>query len=470
MLETVVRGGLVILPQGPGRVDLGIDEHGTFCAIAAPGELTGKHIVAADGLIVLPGAIDPHVHIATQFGEAKTCDDFYTGTLPAALGGTTTLVEFAIPQPGETTVDALERRYQEASGQAVIDYNFHACIVRESYGESLTELAGLRKQGISTVKVFSAYCDTIGLTQGQIHTVLEACSHAGLLVLVHCETEGLIQEGIARQVSANNLSPYAHAVSRSALAEADAMRSVCDLAADVGAPVYIVHVSSAEGAATIRERRMRGQQVFAETCTHYLFLDDAVYTRPEGELWVCSPPIRSRNHQAALWQGLWNGTFDLVSTDHNCFNRQQKVAHRQDFRMIPNGLPGVEFRMPLLLSAVHEGRLDWTRLAQLTSEAPARVLGLWPRKGLIGIGSDADFVLVDPESETDLSVGHMATDYSPFAGIRARGRVHQTWLRGTCLVRDGMMQVEPGYGVRLAAREDASKNIGISVPMRSSAL
>jgi dihydropyrimidinase len=335
----------------------------------------------------------------------------------------------------------------------VVDYNFHACVVRERFSESLTELAQLQSHGISTVKLFTAYCDTIGLDLGQIQTAMEICSAAQLLVMVHCETESLIQKGIADCVADGNLSPYAHLLSRPSLAEADAVRSVCDLAAASNVPVYIVHVSSADGAAVVCERRMRGERVYAETCTHYLFLDDSTYKRPDGELWVCSPPIRERKHQEALWKALEKGTFDLVSTDHNCFNRSQKAARRDDFRLIPNGLPSVEFRTPLLLSAVHDGRLDWTRLACFMAEAPARIFGIWPRKGAIAVGSDADFLLVDPSAETDLSAGHMATDYSPFVGITVPGRILQTWLRGICIARDGELQVEPGYGVRLMAKQ-----------------
>jgi len=462
MLETVIQGGLVIMPQGPCQADLGIGADGRIHALALPGTLSGKHVVSAEGLIVLPGGVDPHVHINMRFSEIqKTTDDFFTGTLPAALGGTTTLVEFAIPRAGETTLDALERRYSEASGNAVVDYNFHAVVVRDRFGESLGELGQLASHGINSIKLFSAYCDTIGLDLGQIQTAMEHARTAQLLVLVHCETESLIQKGIADCVAAGNLTPHAHLLSRTALAEADAVRSICDLASEAGVPVYIVHVSSADGAAVVRERRQRGDRVLAETCTHYLYLDDMVYQQ-DGELWVCSPPIREHAHQEALWRGLQEGIFDLVSTDHNCFNRSQKGARKDDFRLIPNGLPSIEFRTPLLLSAALTGRLDWIRLARFLAEAPARIFGLWPRKGAIAVGADADFLLVDPTSETDLSSGHMATDYSPFMGITARGRILQTWLRGVCIAREGALQVEPGYGMKLFATQHSGQPLPVA--------
>jgi dihydropyrimidinase len=449
MFETVIRGGLVILPHGPGRVDLGIGADGTFHAIASPSELEGKRIIDADGLVVLPGGIDPHVHIKMEFSKIqKTIDDFYTATVPAAMGGTTSIVEFAIPMEGETTQQALSRRYEEAAGMSVIDYNFHSVVVGHTFAESLAHLEHVREQGIGTVKVFSAYSDSIGLTLGQIQTVMRICNQQGLLPLVHSETESLILRGIADQVERNNLVPHAHLEARTTLAEADAIRSICDMAADADVPVFIVHVSSADGSAIIHERRQQGQKVYAETCTQYLFLDDSVFYRPHGELWICSPPIRTKEHQKALWKEIQRGTFDLVSTDHNSFTREQKALHSDDFRKVPNGLPGLEFRMPILISAVLEGRLTWQQLAQLTAEGPARVFGMLPHKGIIGVGYDADFLLVDPAGETDLSIGHMATDYSPYEGI-ARGRIQQTWVRGTCLINDGELQVEKGYGAKL---------------------
>jgi dihydropyrimidinase len=445
MLDLVIRGGLVVTPAGADRLDVGIAD-GTFAALSRPGELTGRRIVDATGMVVLPGGVDPHVHIATQSGGVITLDDFRTATIPAAVGGTTTVVEFAIPRKGESSGDAVARRHREAAGTSLIDYAFHAVVTSERFEESLSELPQLRSKGVFTVKVFSAYQATIGLPMGRIHTVLTECARYDLLPLVHCETESLIQEGIQRQVAAGDLSARAHASSRSPLAEADAIRSVCAMAEDSGAPVYIVHISTGVGAAVVAECQARGQRVIGETCPQYLFLDASVYSRPNGELWICSPPIRPKPISDELWEAIESGVLGIVSTDHNCFNRIQKAVGHNDFRQAPNGLPGVEFRMPLLIDAALGGRMDWLSVARLCAEAPARAMRLSPRKGAIAIGADADCILVDPNGTTDLAYGHMATDYSPFEGITVRGGIRSTWLRGDCLVRDGELVATSAAG------------------------
>ena len=448
MLDTVVRGALVVTPSQVEKLDVGM-RGGVFAALAAPGELVGRELVDATDMVLLPGGVDPHVHIATQARDLMTLDDFATATIPAAIGGTTSIVEFAIPRAGESTAEAIARRHREASDRAVVDYAFHAVVTGGEFDRSLGELAALREAGVGTVKMFTAYLDTVGLTIGQTHRVLRECARQQMLPLVHCETESLIKEGIAEMVVSGNLGPSGHARSRSTLAEADAIRTISDLALDAGSRLYIVHISSAEGAAEVARRKAAGQAVLGETCPQYLFLDDSVYARPDGELWICSPPIRPPADVEGLWREISASTIDVIATDHNCFDREQKAEHRGDFRDVPNGLPGIELRMPLLVDAVQGGRLSWSQVARLAAESPARAMGLMPRKGAVAIGFDADFALVNPAGKTDLGRSHMATDYTPFVGVVARGSIEQTWLRGTCLVRGGEFIGPPGGGRHL---------------------
>ena len=448
MLDAVIRGGLAILPEGPMQADIGIKGQ-SITAIGAPNSFEGSEVVQADGLVVVPGGIDPHVHIATQFGEWRTRDDFRTATIPAAFGGTTSVIEFAIPRTGETAWRALERCREEAAGNAVVDYAFHACVVGERFEESLAELKRIREAGVGSVKVFSAYLDTVGLTLDQIQQVLVASAKVDLQVLVHAETARLIEAGIAEEVGRGNLGPPGHLKSRSPQAEADAISSISSMARDAGARVYFVHVSSADGAAAVRQARLVASGVRGETCVQYLVLDASVYDRPNGERWICSPPIRERAHQEALWQAVLDGTLELVSTDHNCFDSTQKALNRDDFRAVPNGLPGVELRLPALLLPVAAGRIGWADVARLTSEAPARTFGLWPRKGAIALGADADLVLVDPTRSTDLSSSHMATDFSPFEGLVSEGAVTDTWIRGRRLVAQGKLCSDLSPGAEL---------------------
>jgi dihydropyrimidinase len=445
-LATVIQAVDAVLPGGRAVVDLGISDEGTIAAIEPARTITGDPIVDAAGMIALPGGIDLHVHIQTFFGGTTTKDDFFDGTAAALFGGTTTIAQFAIPRPGETSANAVTRTHAEADGRAVTDYAIHGCVVRDTYAASVAQFADLRSAGIGTVKVFSAYTDVIGLDLDQISDLLAAAARTGLTVFVHAETDALIREGIDAAVRQSQLGPLGHAASRPPDAEDDAIRTISDLAAETGATVYFVHVSAAQSVATLADRRDRGERVLAETCPHYLFLDASVYGRPRGERWICSPPIRATEHQDALWAGLRDGVIDVVSSDHNCFDSRQKASSADDFRTCPNGLPGIESRLPLLIGAALDGRLEWTRLAQVSAETPARILGRWPTKGALVVGADADIVLVDPTGETHLGPAHMSTDHSPFDGMHVRGRIERVYRRGHLVVRGDDLLATPGSG------------------------
>ncbi len=459
-LATVLRGVDAVLPDGRRACDLGIATDGTIGRIAEPGTLRAPRIREATGLVALPGGIDLHVHLDTFFGGTTTRDDFTTGTRAALFGGTTTIAQFAIPRPGETTLDAAERTEEQARDAALSDYAIHGSTVRERYEESLAQLPQLPARGIGTVKIFAAYTDVIGLVPDQIERLLDVAAHTGLTVFIHAETDAEVRAGIAHEVELGELGPVGHARSRTPEAERSSVEACADLARRTGARVYFVHISSAGSIAELAARRTRGERLFAETCPHYLFLDESLYARPDGANWICSPPIRDEANRDALWRGVLDGTLDAVSSDHNCFDLGQKGPAGTDFRNVPNGLPGIELRMPLLIGAAIEGRLSWERLVQVSSQGPANVLGLSPRKGLLAEGSDADLLLVDPGGKTDLGASHMATDYSPYAGQTSRGRIVSVFRRGDLVVDGASLDAKPGSGRQLAVRATAPTGRG----------
>jgi dihydropyrimidinase len=451
-LLTVLEDVDAVLPHGRERVDIGISRDGRIAALARAGTLQGDEVLATSGLMALPGGLDLHVHISTFFGGTTTRDDFFTGTAAALFGGTTTVGQFAMPRPGETTAAAIARTKAEAIPLVAADLVIHGCIVRDTFDASLAELGSVASAGIRTVKCFSAYTDVIGLSLEQIHQLLRTAADQAITVFVHAETASLVEEGIEEAIRRGELGPIGHATSRTPLAEADAVRRISDLALETGATVYFVHISSAPGVAALAARPSHRDRILAETCPHYLFLDESVYEGRAGARWICSPPIRSSEHRAALWAGLNGGVLDTVSSDHNCFDTAQKGPPGTDFRLVPNGLPGIEHRLPLLVGAAVEGQMEWTRLAQVAAENPARIVGLWPRKGCLAVGADADIVLVDPDSSTNLGFSHMATDFSPYEGMRVPGRIERVYRRGEPVVAGGRLAASPGSGWWLPLR------------------
>ena len=443
MSALLVRGGTLVLETGALRADVLVRDG----RVAALGSLdaAGAEVLDATGLLVLPGGVDAHTHVGIEFGAFRTRDDFATATRAAALGGTTTILEFALTGAGESPAEAVRRRIGESGGRSWVDVGFHAAVLRSADGAALAGIEVAAALGAPSVKVFTAYRGVTMLELGDVRAVMEAARRARSLVMVHAETETLVERAGAELRAAGRSHARFHALARPPVAELDAARSVLGLAEDTGAAVYLVHVTSPAVCDALAQARARGVRAFAESCPHYLLLDDEVYAGPHPERFVCSPPLRP----AALRDGLWRrlGTeLTGVHSDHCAFDSAQKAVNADDSSAVPPGLPGVETRLPVMLSEALAGRLPLPAVARLCASEPARLFGL-PRKGSLLPGFDGDLAVVDPAASTVVGDGlHMGVDHSPFAGRVLRGQVVAVALRGRLLVRDGRWAGEAPTG------------------------
>jgi len=456
MPTVLVRNGRVVTASDNYEADLYVD--GGRIALVGQGlSLPADTVLDASGCLVLPGGIDVHTHLDMPAGGLTSADDFETGTRAAAFGGTTTVVDFATPEPGESLVSALETWRRKAEGKASVDYGFHMA-VREVGETTLAEMARLtRDEGVTSFKLYLAYPGVLQVDDAAFFRALLGARECGALTLVHAENGGVIDVLVKQALARGETAPRHHALTRPPEAEAEATARAIALAAMAGAPLYVVHLSCAAALAHVAAARDRGLPVLAETCPQYLFLSIADYDRPgfEGANYVMSPPLRQAADQEALWRGLAGGHLQVVATDHCPFTLADKERGRHDFSKIPNGAPGIETRMTLLWDGgVRAGRIDARRFVELTAAGPARVFGLWPRKGTLVVGADADLVIWDPERETRLSAEtlHMRVDYSPYEGRLVRGGPVVVMSRGEVIVDHGEWKGRPGRGQFLKRR------------------
>jgi dihydropyrimidinase len=459
MSKVLIKGGRIVTAVDDYRADILID-NGKVEAIARDLNVESAITHDARHLLVLPGGIDVHVHMETPMGnDIYTCDTFETGTRSAAFGGTTTIIDFAQQFHGDSPKLALERRLAAAEPQCSIDYGFHV-ILTDVNQSSLAELPDLiNREGVSSYKLYMAYPGVLMVDDADIYRTMRKVGNHGGMVNLHAENGVVIQALIEEALEQGNTSPKYHMLTRPRLMEGEATHRVIRIAELAEVPVYIVHLSAKEALDAVVEARDRGIHAFAETCPHYLFLTDDEYDRPDFEpaKFVMTPPLRDHECQHALWRGLRFDDLQIVATDHCpfCFNEnlfgllQSKQYGKDDFSKIPNGAPGVEFRLPLLYDGgVNEGKITLNRFVQLTSTAPAKMFGLFPKKGTIAIGSDADLVLFDPEQRHTLSANthHSNVDYSLFEGREVQGKVEKVFLRGELIVDGEAWRGRPGMG------------------------
>ncbi len=416
----------------------------------------GARIIDAAGKYVLPGGVDPHTHLDSPSQGTVTADDYLTGTIAAACGGTTSLVNFCFQEPGKSLGDILTHYQSRAAGKAAIDYGLHAMI--NDLSESvLEEIATLPARGVTSIKLFMAYRGALMVDDRTLLRTLDRATQNGLLVMVHAENGDAADHLQQKLLAEGKTAPKYHAPSRPPRLEAEATARAAALAEVVGAAIYVVHVSCTEAIEEIQRARVRGVNVVGETCTHYLYFSDDDLDRPgfEGAKYVYTPPPRSKEQPPLMWRAIARGGLSVVASDHCPFNfKGQKDLGLNDFTKIPNGAPGVEERLILTYQGVHDGRLSLNRFVDLVSTTPAKTFGLYPEKGTIAVGSDADLVIWDPDAELTItrSALHQNVDYTLYEGKTVRGVPDTVTLRGDVIVAGRQYVGRPGTGRFLPRR------------------
>jgi dihydropyrimidinase len=460
-LKTLIRNGTIVNAHQTQKADVLIDGEKIHEIGAIPSEVADQ-IIDATGMLILPGGIDAHTHLDMPFGGTTSSDDFETGTRAAAMGGTTSIVDFAIQAKGTKMRDALDTWWKKAERRACIDYGLHM-IVTDLGEAGLEDMDSLVDEGVASFKLFMAYPGVLMVDDATIFKAMSQTAKNGALICMHAENGGVIDVMVQRALAEGKTAPIYHALTRPTIAEAEAVHRAIAMAEMAGAPVYIVHLSSEDALNQVREARDRGLPAFAETCPQYLLLSIEKLALPdfEGAKYVFTPPLREPENLPKLWDGLKHDHLQVVSTDHCpfCFE-DQKILGKDNFTKIPNGGPGIENRLQLIHHhGVNEGKLTINRFVEITSTTPARIFGMYPKKGVIAAGSDADIVIWDPEADYLISAKthHMRVDYSMFEGFRVKGNARTVLSRGEVIVDKGSFLGKAGRGqyLRRTARGGA---------------
>jgi dihydropyrimidinase len=459
-MPTLIQNGTVVSSEGRQKADV-LFEGETIVQVAPGIPADGHTLVDARGLLVMPGGVDVHTHLDMPFGGTVSADDYRTGTIAAAVGGTTTVIDFALQSRGHTMSEALTTWLKKSAGKACIDFGLHMAVTDLGPGDGaqgLAEMEAMVKQGISSFKLFMAYPNVLMIDDGLMYKVMHKAGTLNALCCVHAENGSVIDIVVARMIAEGKTAPHYHAHSRSAKAEAEATHRAIHIADMADAVVYIVHLSNADSLRELKHAQQRGLRALAETCPQYLVL--SLEEHMPGKSWdeakyVFTPPLRAKHNQPALWKALEDGSLAVVSTDHCPFRfADQKSLGKDDFTKIPNGGPGIENRLQILWHfGVNSGALTAERFVELCCTAPARIFGM-PQKGAIAPGKDADILLWDPDAAYTITAATqcMATDYSMFEGWQVKGNARDVFSRGELVVQDGKWIGQTGRG-RFLKRE-----------------
>ncbi len=448
-MKTLIKSGRIVTAVDDYTADILIEDE-TISTIGMSLEMVADVTIDASNKLVIPGGIDPHTHMELPFGGTSSSDDFFTGTRAAAFGGTTTIIDFAVQNKGETLTQGVENWHAKADGKCAIDYGFHL-ITTEFEDGNEAEMYRVMDGGVTSFKLFMAYPGVFLADDATIFRAMSAAGERGGLICMHAENGIVINEIIKRFLKDGRTAPKYHALTRPTIAEAEGVHRAIAIAEMAESPVYIVHLSCTDALNKVREARDRGIAAFAETCPQYLFHSIEDYGDGwDGAKYVMTPPLREKHNNAELWKGLKMDDLQVISTDHCPFcMKEQKELGKDDFSKIPNGAPGVENRMSLIYNGgVVENRISLNRFVELTSTAAAKMFGLFPKKGTIAVGSDADIVIFDPEKEHTFGVDaeHMNVDYSSYEGWKVKGKVETVLSRGRVVIENGEHKGKQGDG------------------------
>ncbi len=459
----VIINGTVVIGQTVSKRDILIQDE----IISAIGDLSGitpDEVIDASGLLVFPGAIDVHVHFDDVFMGTKSVHDYYKGTLAAAHGGVTTIIDFSNQIPDEPLINTLLNKQKDAEGNAVIDYGVHP-VITNAAPDILDEIPLLVDGGAPSFKCYMTYKkDGLLVEDKFLRSIMERLKDAGGMLMVHAEDNDILEENISRCLQNGDTQSFFHAKSRPPEAEDEAIRRLVKISKETGCRLYIAHLSSDKGMKMIGDARAQGLDVLAETCTHYLFFTEEILKRDDGMKWICSPPLRSRAIQDNLWNGIKDGRLSLVSSDDAAYSWEAKLMGKDRFDTCPNGIAGVETRLSILYSeGVAKGRITLPRFVELISTSPANLFGLAPRKGSLVPGADADIVLFDPNKKWIMNHDtlHMGTDYAAYDNIEITGKIMKVYSRGELIIDNDKFLAEKGRGNYLFRKLDLSIRAGI---------